>query len=99
MSLVKIQSVFVPFELQPNGQWKKRDDLPRFLEPEEVIQYLGRNPQVSYRWNGPIEERHRGHTRRVEVVLEWREHSEPDLIKEFTDGVGTPEFNRKRRMH
>lgn len=88
MILVGVHSVFVPFEYR-DGQWIKRDDLPRFLTSKESIAYLTKyNPVISWR-------RVQGQNRFVR--LEWREHSEPDLIREYIDGVGTPEFNLKRR--
>lgn len=69
------QYVFVPFEW--NGQtWVKRDDLPRFKEPEEAVQYLLDNPMISYR-DGK------------QVFLQWQERREWELIKEFLHGVGT----------
>jgi hypothetical protein len=85
MKVELLTSVFVPFERNGPRHWVKRDDLPRFLTSKEVIRYLavwGR--KVSYRNGHPI-------------PLEWREHSEPDLIKEFTQGVGTLDFKQKRR--
>ena len=75
-------AVFVPFELTLQG-WIKRDDLPRFLEPSEVKAYLLTHPKISYRHGVP-------------VPLQWREHSERDLIAEYVAGVGTPEFLRRR---
>lgn len=80
MLLKTPRSVFVPFELQGRKEIK-RDDLPRFIEPEEIIQYLTNNPGISHR-NG-----HR-------VLIEWREHSERDLIDEYIAGVGTSKFRR-----
>lgn len=73
--------VFVPFEYIANRRppWVKRDDLPRFLEPEEAAQYLLDHPQVSMRSNKP-------------VYLQWQERDEPSLIKEYLRGVGTPEY-------
>lgn len=44
----KPKSVFVPFELK--GQlWVKCDDLPRFLEPKQVIHFLSRSPGLAVR--------------------------------------------------
>jgi hypothetical protein len=79
--------VFVPFEWMGrywNGtdwadRWVKRDDLPRFLEPEEAAQYLLDNQAVSYRDGKP-------------VFLQWQERDEPALIQEYLRGVGTPEW-------
>lgn len=88
MNLIGVHSVFVPFEKQ-GKDWKKRDDLPRFLTSREAISYLIDHPWISWR-NAPGEPNRR-------VILEWREHSEPDLIKEYVEGVGTHEFNNKRR--
>ncbi len=76
MILVPVSTVFVPFEHLGGDRWKKRDDLPRFLQPKEVIDFLTSHPEVSMR-NGRY------------VRIDWREHSERDLIKEYTDGVGT----------
>lgn len=88
MILVGVSSVFVPFEKISEGDWKKRDDLPRFLTSREAMQYLYENNQrISWK-------RFEGTERFVQ--LEWREHSEPDLIKEYAEGVGTPKFNRRR---
>lgn len=85
--LVGVSSVFVPFEKR-RDQWVKRDDLPRFLRSKQAVDYIRDHPEISYRTfqgqNWP-------------VILEWREHSEPDLIKEYARGVGSPEFNRQRR--
>lgn len=84
MIIQKPKTVFVPFEIEwmsKGVQEKKRNDLPRFLEPREIVQYLAENPLVSYR-DG----------RRV--YLEWREHSEKDLIDEYIAGVGTKRFRR-----
>lgn len=70
--------VFVPFEYV-SGQWTKRDDLPRFREPEEAAQYLLDNPRISMRAG-------------IAVFLQWQERDEPSLIKEYLRGVGTPEY-------
>jgi hypothetical protein len=70
--------VFVPLEYV-NGKWSKRDDLPRFKEPEEAAQYLLGNPQISMRDGKP-------------VFLQWQERDEPSLIQEYLRGVGTPEY-------
>ena len=87
--LVGVRAVFVPFEKR-RDQWIKRDDLPRFLQSKQAVEYIRDHPEISYRdyqgQNWP-------------VVLEWREHSEPDLIQEYIRGVGTPEFNRRRKRH
>jgi hypothetical protein len=70
--------VFVPFEYV-NGKWTKRDDLPRFLEPEEAAQYLLDHPTISMRDGHP-------------VFLQWQERDESVLIDEYLRGVGTPEY-------
>lgn len=33
-------SVFVPFEIMPNGREVKCDDLPRFVDPEDVKVFI-----------------------------------------------------------
>lgn len=72
------KAVFVPFEYL-DGKWIKRDDLPRFKEPEEAAQYLFDHPHVS--------------TRNYKAVfLQWQERDEPSLIHEYLRGVGTPEY-------
>lgn len=73
------RAVFVPFEYA-NGHWVKRDDLPRFLEPEEAAQYLFDHPRISLR----------GDT--GQVFLQWQERDEPSLVHEYLRGVGTPEY-------
>lgn len=83
MKLETLTSVLVPFE-KVGEQWVKRDDLPRFTRTAEVIWYLMNNPDKSYRKD------ERGE--RVYVRIDWMEYSEPDLIKEYTDGVGTTAF-------
>jgi hypothetical protein len=88
MKLSLPTSVFVPFEW--NGKtWEKRDDLPRFVHTNEVIKYLTTHPEKSFRKRPffMVPEH---------IRLEWREHSERDLIKEFTDGVGTPAWLEKK---
>ena len=72
------RAVFVPFEYL-NGKWVKRDDLPRFKEPEEAAQHLFNNPQISMRDGKP-------------VFLQWQERDEPSLVHEYLRGVGTPEY-------
>ncbi len=72
------RAVFVPFEYV-DGKWVKRDDLPRFKEPEEAAQYLLDHPTVSMRDGKP-------------VYLQWQERDEPSLIQEYLRGVGTPEW-------
>ena len=76
MSLFKVpKTVFVPF--QWNGyRWVKRDDLPRFKEPEEAAQYLLDNPNVSF------QDGHR-------VFLQWQERNEYELISEYLLGLGS----------
>lgn len=71
-------SVFVPFEWW-RGSWLKRDDLPRFKEPQEAAQYLIDTPAVSFRNGRP-------------VLLQWQERTESVLIEEYVRGVGTPEY-------
>jgi hypothetical protein len=89
VKLIMPRTVLVPFEW--NGRtWEKRDDLPRFIETVEVITYLTEHPETSFR-KVPFQ------TASEHVRLEWREHSEPDLIREWTDGVGTPAFNLRRK--
>lgn len=79
-----VTTVLVPFEW--NGKtWEKRDDLPRFLESKEVIEYLCLHPEKSFR-KVPFA------TAPEHIRLEWREHSEPDLIREWVDGVGTTDW-------
>lgn len=46
MRLALPTAVFVPFEFA-GGTWFKRDDLPRFIETEEVIRYLQSHPRLS----------------------------------------------------
>lgn len=46
MRLALPTAVFVPFEFT-DGAWLKRDDLPRFIETEEVIRYLQSHPRLS----------------------------------------------------
>lgn len=88
IKLVIPTAVLVPFEW--NGKtWEKRDNLPRFLETKEVIDYLTTHPEKSFR-RVPFQ------IAQEHIRLEWREHSEPDLIKEFTDGVGTPAWVEKK---
>lgn len=43
------RSVFVPYELRGKLIWSKCDDLPRFTEPKQIIDYLQRNPNLSSR--------------------------------------------------
>jgi hypothetical protein len=87
--LVGVSTVFVPFEVTEKGEIK-RDDLPRFLTSGEAAMYMRRNAQrICWRKDG-----YSGRWRPIR--LKWDEHSEPDLIKEYVDGVGTPEFNRRR---
>lgn len=40
VKLIIPKSVWVPFELQPDGSQKKCDDLPRFVESREALRYL-----------------------------------------------------------
>lgn len=87
--LVGVSAVFVPFE-KVKDRWVKRDDLPRFLRDRDVSAYIRSNPDISWR-------EHEG--RRWPVCIEWREHSEKDLIQEYARGVGTPDFNRRQKRH
>lgn len=66
-----IRAVFVPFEIGSDGRARKRDDLPRFVEQEEAVNYIQTHPELS-KWK-----------------LEWRMHSDKDLIAEYVRGVGT----------
>ena len=81
MTLFKIpKTVFVPLEYDSAAdKWNKRDDLPRFREPEEAAQYLLDHPQIGMRDGKP-------------VFLQWQERDEWKLIDEFMRGVGTPEW-------
>lgn len=77
MTLLTPKTVFVPFEW--NGtKWVKRDDLPRFKEPEEAQQYFTVNSHVCFRNGQPI-------------MLSWIECHEWSMIKEFLRGVGSRE--------
>jgi hypothetical protein len=67
--------VFVPFEW--DGQrWVKRDDLPRFFEPKDAIDYINDHQEISTRNGKP-------------VPLEWVEHSEHEYVMEYVRGIGT----------
>jgi hypothetical protein len=70
--------VFVPFEWN-GAKWVKRDDIPRFKEPEEALQWAWANPEALTRDGKP-------------VYWQWIECHEPEFIKEFLRGVGTPEW-------
>jgi len=74
----KIVSVFVPFEVLPEGGEKKRDDLPRFLTSTEIRNYIIANRNELANW-----------------LIQWREHTEKELIDEYFAGVGTPGFRRQ----
>lgn len=74
--------MFVPFEWD-GRKWLKRDDLPRFREPEEAAQYLLAHLEISFRDGRP-------------VLLQWQERSEYELIDEYLRGVGTPEHSPLR---
>jgi hypothetical protein len=87
VKIVTPRAVLVPFEW--NGKtWEKRDDLPRFVETKEVIEYLTLHPEVSFRkrpfFKAP-----------EHIRLEWREHFEPDLVKEWINGVGTADWLKR----
>ena len=69
--------VFVPFEW--NGtRWIKRDNLPRFKETYEAMQFIRDHPEINFREGSP-------------VLLSWVECNEPALIKEYLRGVGVSE--------
>lgn len=75
MSLFAVpKMVFVPFEWDGH-KWIKRDDLPRFREPEEAAQYLLNNQKISFR-DG------------AQVFLQWQERDEPIFINEYLRGLG-----------
>lgn len=82
MKLSTPRSVFVPFEWTGKA-WEKRDDLPRFTDPSECSAYITAHPEISYRKDRFVH-------------LEWREHTERDLIAEYVAGVGTPRFNQQK---
>lgn len=79
------KAVFVPFEWDGNN-WVKRDDLPRYREPEEAAQYLLDNPHISMR-----DGKH--------VFLQWQERDERVLVEEYLRGVGTPGYLLLHRKH
>lgn len=83
MILIGVKSVFVPFENRGKAGWVKRDDLPRFLTSKEAIDFIRTNPDKTF-INGRL------------IELQWREHDERTLIREYVEGVGTPEYNRRR---
>lgn len=68
------RAVFTPFEWD-GRKWIKRDDLPRFREPEEAVQYGYDHPEINYR-DGK------------QVFLQWQERDEKVFINEFLQGVG-----------
>jgi len=70
------RAVFTPFEWD-GYKWVKRDDLPRFREPEEAVQYGYEHPKINYR-DGK------------QVFLQWQERDEKVFINEFLQGVGQP---------
>lgn len=78
MTLHVPKAVFVPFEWD-GTRWVKRDDLPRFKEPEEAVQYGYAHPEISFRDGKP-------------VPLQWQERDEWSLRLEYIRGVGTPEW-------
>lgn len=80
--LIGVKSVFVPFENRGSQGWVKRDDLPRFLTSKEALTFIQLHPEHSFR-NGRM------------VELQWREHDERVLIREYVEGVGTPDYNLK----
>lgn len=87
MTLIGVSAVFVPFEKQ-GERWVKRDDLPRFLTSKEVVDYIA---TYGYRFSW----RRNALGQNEFVRIDWQERSETDLIKEYAQGVGTPEFLRK----
>jgi hypothetical protein len=78
VTLALPKSVFVPFEILPNGKEVKCDTLPRFVDPEDVKTYISANS-----------------ARLSRRKLQWREHSEINLIREYVEGVG----DSSRRPH
>lgn len=66
--------VLVPFEITPSGS-VKRDDLPRFVEPHEAIEFMKNNPSIHQRNGHPVH-------------LQWIEHDEPWAIHEYYKEVG-----------
>lgn len=75
MTVLIPKTVFVPFEWD-GSKWIKRDDLPRFKEPEEAIQHWTAHPEILRR-NG------------AHVFLQWVECHEWLFIKEFLKGLGS----------
>jgi hypothetical protein len=74
------KSVFVPLEFDTQTRkWSKRDDLPRFREPEEAAQYIVDHPTLFHKDGKP-------------VFIQWQERDEAVLIKEYLQGVGTLEW-------
>lgn len=69
------RSVLIPFEIREKEEIK-RDDLPRFEAPWEVIDFMNRHLEI--------------HTRDgFFVQIEWRDHDEPWAIEEFENGLGS----------
>lgn len=74
------KSVFVPLEFNTETRkWSKRDDLPRFREPEEAAQYIVDHPTLFHQDGKP-------------VFIQWQERDEAMVIDEYVRGVGTPEW-------
>ena len=71
-------TVFVPFSWD-GSKWIKRDDVPRFKEPAEALQWAWENPHAGTHEGQP-------------TYLHWVECHEPAMIKEFLRGVGTTEW-------
>lgn len=70
--LVLPTAVFVPFEWK-NGDWTKRNDIPRFVEPQECLRYFTCHPELAARG----------------VQIDFQEYSEKWAIDEYCIGVGT----------
>lgn len=66
--------VLVPFEVR-GKELVKRDDLPRFIEPHEVIDFMKNNPSIHQRGGLPVH-------------LQWIEHDEAWAIHEYYKEVG-----------
>lgn len=66
--------VLVPFEIRGQQQ-VKRDDLPRFVETQEVIDFMKNNPEIHQRQGRPVH-------------LQWIEHDEAWALEEYHRGIG-----------
>lgn len=71
--LIVPTTVWVPFEMQPNGSEKKCDDLPRFATIQEVRHYLSLHSDSGLR----------------KRKLRWEERTEKEFIDEYVAGIGT----------